>query len=439
MKKTIIILLSLIVLLALGACDSNRQAIDETFVTNNAVSTDDTTTTTTTTTTQTSLDMLIDTEYYTLSVPNSWNDDCFYEVVDGERYNYTLSFYDKESYDAINGGWLFSINLFTEFEDYSNYPKYDVLGSLEVYRIGSYDIVVTYPTDVQYSEETAEKYHEMSAAIADILKTISFMEECTFSNETITSKAEHNDNITSEANIEIIAIYPCNKGIDDITVDYRINNIHNTRGCVYLHSDSLSYFHQMFFRDENHIDEYREDGKYSFNVGWLNDGSTKYLSILYGYGEFNSETGWTNECRTKIYYRLVEDYGRISSNTIPQDEIYDIYDGDKYIGGWTLNPSGDLIEVDGDSEKDPFTQNSSFYSETGNSISVYRDNGNYVFYVNGNMIGFDDEGMKVQDELLYEIDIDNGSYLITRYPNDGYISVSVVGQINTSIEGIYYP
>ena len=135
-------------------------------------------------------EMLIDTEYYTLSVPNSWNDDCFYEVADEESYNYTLSFYDKASHDAINGGWLFSVNLLTEFEDYSNYPDYDVLGSLEVYRIGSYNIVVTYPTDVQCSEETAAKYREMCGEIADILKTISFKDECTFSEEPIPVEKE---------------------------------------------------------------------------------------------------------------------------------------------------------------------------------------------------------------------------------------------------------
>lgn len=180
MKKIISILLSLIVILSLGACGSNRQTTDETLVTNDTVSTDDTMTTT-----QTSPNMLIDTEYYTLSAPNSWNNDCFYEVADGENYNYTLSFYAKASHDAINGGWLFSVNLFTEFEDYSYYPAYDVLGSLEVYRIGSYNIVVTYPTDVQYSEETAKKYREMCGEIADILKTISFKDECTFSEKPI--------------------------------------------------------------------------------------------------------------------------------------------------------------------------------------------------------------------------------------------------------------
>lgn len=180
MKKIIIALFSLIVLLSLGACDSNRQTTDETLVANETVSADDATVTT-----QSKPDMLIDTEYYTISAPNSWNDDCFYEVADGESHNYTLSFYDKASHDAINGGWLFSIELLFEFEDYSNYPDYDVLGSLEVYRIGSYNIVDTYPTDVQYSEETVEKYNKISDEIPEILKTISFKDECTFSGKPI--------------------------------------------------------------------------------------------------------------------------------------------------------------------------------------------------------------------------------------------------------------
>ena len=130
-------------------------------------------------------DVCIDTEYYTISIPSSWNEDCFYEIADGENYNYTLSFYDKASHEELNAGWLFSINLPTEFEDYSVYPEYDILGSIEVYRIGSYNIVVTYPTDVQYSEETAIKYNEMFKSVPNILKTISFSEECTFSKEPI--------------------------------------------------------------------------------------------------------------------------------------------------------------------------------------------------------------------------------------------------------------
>ena len=120
-------------------------------------------------------------------------------------------------------------------------------------------------------------------------------------------------------------------------------------------------------------------------------------------------------------------------------EIFDIYDGTQYIGSWTLNPSGDLIEIDGDSEKEPFTKNTHFCSENGNTVSVFYNNGNCVFYLNGEMIGIDNVGVQMQDTLLYEIDADNGSYLITRYPNDEYVSISVVGRLDISIEGIYYP
>jgi len=90
----------------------------------------------------------------------------------------------------IEGGHLFSIHLLTEFEDYTVYPDYDVLGSLEVYKIGSYNIIVTYPTDVQFSNETVEKYNEMTASIPDVLDTISFKDECIFAKTPIPIIAE---------------------------------------------------------------------------------------------------------------------------------------------------------------------------------------------------------------------------------------------------------
>lgn len=193
MKIFVAILVAISMVLSLIGCSTSKESVGEIIADNSIIETEKAivsmqsesgtpiNTEESTITTQPSSPMFIDTEYYTLSAPNSWNDDCFYEIATGENYNYTLSFYDKASHDAINGGWLFSINLFAEFEDYSYYPDYAVLGSLEVYRIGSYNIVVTYPTDVPYSEETAEKYLEMCNDISEILDTISFKEECVFS------------------------------------------------------------------------------------------------------------------------------------------------------------------------------------------------------------------------------------------------------------------
>lgn len=183
MKKWITILLSVITVISLSACGSSKQPIEETPTTEVPTTNADIKVEESAVTPQPKPDMVVDTEYYTLSAPSSWEDGCFYELAEGESYNYTLSFYDKASHEAVNGGWLFTINLFTEFEDYTIYPDYDVLGSLEVYRIGSYNIVVTYPTDVVYSEETAKNYNQMYSQIPDVLKTISFKEECTFSEE----------------------------------------------------------------------------------------------------------------------------------------------------------------------------------------------------------------------------------------------------------------
>lgn len=178
MKRWLSLLLSVITVISLIACSSNKELSKENSSTNEEFKE-----TESVVSAQPAYDFIIDTEYYTLSVPSSWEEDCFYEVADGDNYNYTLSLYDKISHDTTNGGWLFSIDLLTEFEDYSNYPDYDVLGSLEVYRIGSYNIIVTYPTDVQFSEETAENYRKMRGDVSEILKTIKFKDECTFSEE----------------------------------------------------------------------------------------------------------------------------------------------------------------------------------------------------------------------------------------------------------------
>ena len=94
MKRWITILLSITTALSLNACSSSKQSVDETLPTNTVIEADESTVTT-----QPKPGMFIDTEFYTLLAPSSWKNDCFYEIADGESYNYTLSFYDKASHD----------------------------------------------------------------------------------------------------------------------------------------------------------------------------------------------------------------------------------------------------------------------------------------------------------------------------------------------------
>ena len=69
------------------------------------------------------------------------------------------------------GGHLFSIALMPETEDYTVFPSYDWLGVLKT-PDGEFNMIVIYPTDVQFSEDTAAEYNEMAADIDRIIKTV---------------------------------------------------------------------------------------------------------------------------------------------------------------------------------------------------------------------------------------------------------------------------
>lgn len=43
----------------------------------------------------------VDTEYYTINVPDSWKDDCLCNIADGDGHSYTLTFYDKLSREKM--------------------------------------------------------------------------------------------------------------------------------------------------------------------------------------------------------------------------------------------------------------------------------------------------------------------------------------------------
>lgn len=118
--------------------------------------------------------------YYSLTLPESWVESVIYEVTPDEAYTYSVSFYHQPDYEAGRGGHLFTLRLYPEWEDYSYLPGYERLGHLEVYRITGGDLVVVYPTDVQFDVETAAAYQARAAEIDDILTSLIFSAEATF-------------------------------------------------------------------------------------------------------------------------------------------------------------------------------------------------------------------------------------------------------------------
>lgn len=129
---------------------------------------------------------LIDTEYYTLEVPKSWDGKYCYHVSDREDNTYSFEISEKISYgDLGGGGSLFSVLLIPGGEDYTYYPSYDILGSFTSDEIGSFNIVVLYPTDVQFSEQGRQTYQEMTDGMEDVLDSISFKEGYVYSETAI--------------------------------------------------------------------------------------------------------------------------------------------------------------------------------------------------------------------------------------------------------------
>ena len=126
---------------------------------------------------------LIDTPYYSLTIPENWADHYAYSVFENGDGAYTLRICEKSSMEEY-GGKLFTILLIPETEDYTYYPSYNPLGSIETAEYGSFNVVVLYPTDVQFSMEAAELYMSMEQDIPDILNSITY-HDCVFADEPI--------------------------------------------------------------------------------------------------------------------------------------------------------------------------------------------------------------------------------------------------------------
>lgn len=100
---------------------------------------------------------------WTLTIPSNWDKQIY--VTNTAN---SVSFYEKGCYDAMDGGWLFSIQSYQN-NDYQQLPDYELLS---IDRNTSY--VVVYPTDVQFEgadQKSAQRYSAFSGQIEKVLKT----------------------------------------------------------------------------------------------------------------------------------------------------------------------------------------------------------------------------------------------------------------------------
>ncbi len=117
-------------------------------------------------------DILVETRYYTLTMPVDFYNNCELHIFPADEEGPdTLVMYELSSFKTEYGGHLCSILLIPHGEDYSFYPSYEWIGVLETPE-GDFDIVVLYPTDVQFSEDTAAEYNRLVQYVQDVLYSL---------------------------------------------------------------------------------------------------------------------------------------------------------------------------------------------------------------------------------------------------------------------------
>ena len=78
------------------------------------------------------------------------------------------AFYENGCYSEMGGGWLFSLETFSD-ESYVDRPDYELL-SIN----GGVSYVAIYPTDVQFevaSSQNAQRYSAFSSQVEGVLRT----------------------------------------------------------------------------------------------------------------------------------------------------------------------------------------------------------------------------------------------------------------------------
>lgn len=116
---------------------------------------------------------------FSVELPQEWQENTVWET-DETDTTYALSFYEPNSREAGTGGWLFSLLAIPTDLDYTEYPDYQLVGTLTTEDGFVENLVVLYPTDVEFTEEYAELFSSLTDQIPDIIATIAPTEGYTY-------------------------------------------------------------------------------------------------------------------------------------------------------------------------------------------------------------------------------------------------------------------
>ena len=109
---------------------------------------------------------LVETDFYTITLPGEWPEATGYTLAENR-----LTLFEKQSKLEGLGGRLFTLQVLPVQEDYTYYPSYELLGKFLADGV-EYNLVATFPTDVQFSFERANLYNALYDQIPQVFASL---------------------------------------------------------------------------------------------------------------------------------------------------------------------------------------------------------------------------------------------------------------------------
>ena len=121
---------------------------------------------------------LITTKYFTMQVPDYWENNFIVDITQGTGYDsmtnefdYIVNIYEKELYESNSTGLLFGIILRQE-PDFSGFSSGEKIGEFRLADTHMCYLYAIYPTDFQWNSKNSELYSKMSADIEDVINSM---------------------------------------------------------------------------------------------------------------------------------------------------------------------------------------------------------------------------------------------------------------------------
>ena len=118
---------------------------------------------------------VIDTKYFTLTLPEDWIGTTTYEILpDGECYS--IDFYERQDYETSGTGKLCTLKLFKEGEDFT-VPGHMAYGTL-VAKKTNFEVVILYPTDITCTPANAALHEKLLNRVSDLVYSLEPKDDC---------------------------------------------------------------------------------------------------------------------------------------------------------------------------------------------------------------------------------------------------------------------